>query len=44
MRFQETGRAEAVVIADMSLSFRNENVAICQGEQSGKPAAGVSPR
>jgi hypothetical protein len=47
MRFQqiiEISKAEAVLIDDASLSSRNENVAICQGEQWGNAAAGEPPR
>jgi hypothetical protein len=47
MRFQqiiEISKAEAVLIDDTSLSSRNENVAICQGEQWGNAAAGTPPR
>jgi hypothetical protein len=46
MRFQQIigiSRAEAALIADASLSSRNENVAICQGEQWGNAAAGAPP-
>jgi hypothetical protein len=39
----EISRAEAVLTADASLSSRNENVAICQGEQWGNAAAGAPP-
>jgi hypothetical protein len=47
MRFQEIieiSKAEAVLIDDASLSSRNENVTICQGEQWGSAAAGAPPR
>jgi hypothetical protein len=47
MRFQqiiEISKAEAVLIDDSPLSSRNENVAVCQGEQWGNTAAGASPR
>jgi hypothetical protein len=47
MRFQqiiEISKAEAVLIDDSSLSSRNENVAICQGEHWGNAAAGAPPR
>jgi hypothetical protein len=47
MRFQqiiEISKAEAVLIDDSPLSSRNENVAVCQGEQWGNAAAGAPPR